>query len=311
VACLGTGSAVAAQVEPARVLLLAPSQDSAQWADIVRGIGSVGAHAAQVADLSIDPVWAACRTSDCAARAAEAAQLPTLLFTLQPTAAGTPARLRLAWFALDGRHATQQLPTASRSLSQVAAELFQRVRQQLTLGERALLRVHSVPVGAVVYLDGEAVGVTPLELVTDAGTHRVESVLDGFRSDARQITLLPGEPYALQLQLPRVLASTAAAPVAGPTRASPANFAIASALCLAALPALTASVNALVDRGQCLQSVGDDCVERGRFSGRSAVLLIGAALALGGAAYLVIAQPIRVEPEISQTGAAVHLRGRF
>jgi len=78
-----------------------------------------------------------------------------------------------------------------------AAEVWKRIAQLATkLSERGLqeLTVMSTPVGAVVMLDGRAVGVTPFTGDFSLGTHHLQLDLAGYRDRGRDISLAANAP---------------------------------------------------------------------------------------------------------------------
>jgi hypothetical protein len=295
--------------ELTRVLLLSPTpaDDGARWADLVRALLSVGTRAVQVADLAIDPVFAACRTGECAARAAQAAQLPAALFSGVPATAGAGAALELHLFASDGRGTRTRSSLAGQSWIQAAAALFESARQQLALGDGALLRVQTTPESALVSIDGQPAGITPYEQPIAAGSHVLRMALDGFSSQQRTLHVGHGQVGSVSLHLQR-------APLGSDLGANarrvpaPSNFVLGSVLALAALPALIAGTNALANDGQCLDAVGDGCRQRAHFESRGALLLAGGALSLLGSALFFIAQPFQLSADVSHTALQLRLR---
>jgi hypothetical protein len=301
---------------PVQLLLLAPTQaeDPAHWAGVVRGLSAAGQRALEVADLPLDPVFAACRSADCAAAAASSAHASVALFTFVPAEAGVGAQLELRTFEPDGKQTTERASLASdQALADVVTGLFAASRRQLALGEGALLSVASVPVGAVIWLNGHAVGVTPFERSLPAGQHALRVSLDGFQPEEQTLQLERGESRRVETRLTRTPdpALGDRAPAGRVTEPSPLNFALGGLFALAGLPALVTGVSSLANDGQCLESVGDACVKAGHFTTGDAVLLMAGALGLVGGGYLLIAQPFRVDAVASPDGAQLHLRGRF
>jgi hypothetical protein len=298
-----------------QVLLLAPTQTDQpdQWTDMVRGLRATGTRVVQLAELSVDPVYAACRATDCAARLAPLAQVAVALFAIVPADASGPARLQLQLFQPDGGQIMLQTPLDERSRVEVASELFEAAQRQLSLGERALLRVNSVPLGAVVWIDGRPAGVTPFEHPEAAGAHALRVTLAQFHAEERRIDLARGAMSTLDVRLRYSggASRTAGGLDAATRTTSPANFVLGGLLSLVALPALVAGINTLVNDGQCLESAADGCRERARFGVQSALLLSAGGVALLAGGYLLVAQPFGVEAEVSPTAARLQMRGRF
>jgi hypothetical protein len=65
-----------------------------------------------------------------------------------------------------------------------------------------VLVVDTRPSGALVFIDDEVVGTTPLERPVLEGTHRVRISLSGYVAEERELTLVPGvrEPVSIDLQ---------------------------------------------------------------------------------------------------------------
>lgn len=88
------------------------------------------------------------------------------------------------------RKYVQGAPNA-RDRDQVMAQVRQ-LRQRPSRVE-----LSSTPPGATIYIDGKALGKTPLTAELDAGGHSVYALQDGTRSQARKLVLEYGEPAAL------------------------------------------------------------------------------------------------------------------
>jgi tetratricopeptide (TPR) repeat protein len=78
-------------------------------------------------------------------------------------------------------------------ITALSAELAHRGLQQLT--------VLSMPVGAVVVIDGHAVGVTPFTADLALGKHRVSLDLPGYRDQTHDVLLAPSAPSDLSSSL--------------------------------------------------------------------------------------------------------------
>lgn len=304
---LACASGAAAQLpEPTRVLVLGPNdgEDPAFFAEVLRGLRSAGLHAVQLAELQVDPVLAACRAPECAKRAGVVTHLPVLLCTR----ASHGASVELQWFALDGTQITLQGARGSANWSDVIATLAQRLRRKLVLGERALLRVQSVPVSASVFLDGQLVGITPFEQPWPAGTHELRVELSGRKTDVRRILLDQAELLNVSVQLQRELDASGAH---GTDVASAWNYAIGGALALVAVPLVFGAVDRLANQGQCLESAAGSCRQRGDFGPVGAGYMIGGVVALAGASYLLIGQPIRMGVAVDRGSISLHAHGSF
>lgn len=76
----------------------------------------------------------------------------------------------------------------------------------------AAIVVSSDPAGAAVYVDGQARGLTPVELALPAGDHRVLVQRDGFLENARLVSVRPGESRPVHVRLTRAQVEDAPAP---------------------------------------------------------------------------------------------------
>jgi hypothetical protein len=304
--CASAAGAVAQLPDPTRVLVLGANdgEDPAFFAEVLRGLRSAGLHAVQLAELQVDPVLAACRAPECAKRAGEVTHLPVLLCTR----ASHRASVELQWFAQDGTQIVLQGARGSASWSDVIATLAQRLRRKLVLGDRALLRVQSVPASASVWLDGQLVGITPFEQPWPAGLHELRVEMSGRRTEVRRILLDGAELLNVTVPLSRELEASGAR--AGEL-ASPANFVLGGALALVAVPLLFGAVDRLANQGQCLESAAGSCTQRGDFGPVGAGFLAGGVIALAGASYLLIGQPFRVGVAVDRAGVSVHAHGSF
>ena len=72
----------------------------------------------------------------------------------------------------------------------------------------AVLVLSTDPSGAIVTLDGEEIGTTPIEHRLVAGTHRVRVSKEGFVADEREITFVAGVTEKLSVDLRRAAASS-------------------------------------------------------------------------------------------------------
>ncbi len=104
---------------------------------------------------------------------------------------------------------------AGRRVVEVTADGYRTVRQdllvaggevrtveiQLPAANTGTVHVISTPEGAVVRIDGEEVGPTPLQRVLQSGGHVIEAQSEGFRLYRQSLTLAPLQDLHLQLQL--------------------------------------------------------------------------------------------------------------
>ncbi len=71
----------------------------------------------------------------------------------------------------------------------------------------AILIVDSKPTGATVMIDGEVVGVTPIERSVIAGEHVLRVSADGYVAEEREVNFVPGVTETINLDLNRAVGS--------------------------------------------------------------------------------------------------------
>ncbi|MEY4583281.1 MAG: hypothetical protein RL701_7984 [Pseudomonadota bacterium] len=296
-----------------QVLLLTPTRATAPelWAGIARGLRNAGLRAVQVADLAIDPVFAACSQPECAKRAAEAAQMPALLCARE----SRDDTLAVQWFERDGKALRAGITLANQSVTTTATEIATHLRRQRALGGRALLRVDSRPTGATLTIDGELAGLTPYERELNPGEHKLRVELDGRPAATRSALLQAGSVERVSVSLTRPVGPQphqhgAAHPPLN-DRAAPLNNVFGAVLGIAALPLLIAATNSLIDDKQCLASDARGCVERARFGAGDGVLLGTGIVALAGAGLFLFDQPLRIALDPRERAVSVRVGGAF
>lgn len=87
------------------------------------------------------------------------------------------------------------VPEATR---QAAQQCVERVQQQL---KRPVLQVSSRPAGALVRVDGAAVGNTPWAGEVDPGRRQIDLELEGYKTSSRALNAERGEVYPVELTL--------------------------------------------------------------------------------------------------------------
>jgi len=194
------------------------------------------------------------------------------------------------------------------TLVETQAALLRRQLEDLIQGPPVLV-LTSQPSGALVYIDDELVGQTPLERTSIAGTHIVRVVLEGYVSEQRQLALATGVRESIEV----------------PLRRSPRAIrrrSLGWAGVGVGIPAVAAGVVLLVLDGREIRSdcsAGDrnqDLSGRCRFiyntdwSGAVA-LAAGAAVIAVGATLLRMNRPAKRTGRVKLEAAGLGLRGRF
>jgi len=163
-----------------------------------------------------------------------------------------------------------------------------------------------------VLIDGKFVGPLPWMGRVSVGQHRVAVELDGYVSQENVINT-PTKRDArvtLTFNLP-LLAGYKGRPTSEPeSKPSPWNFVVGGALTAIAIPALYVGTYTLITNGNCVDSVANGC-ETVDFNALTGVLLGAGIIAAGGAAYMFIAQPIRVTPQVSKDYAGANMSIAF
>ncbi len=194
------------------------------------------------------------------------------------------------------------------TLVETQAALLRRKLEDLIQGPPVLV-ITSQPSGALVYIDEELVGQTPLERTSIPGQHIVRVVREGHIAEQRQVELSTGVRESISLPLrrsPRAI------------RGRGLGF-VGLGL---GLPAVAAGAVLLVLDGREIRSDcsaderNQDLDGRCRFihntdwSGAVA-LAAGAALIAIGATLLRVHRPVKPEQRVKIEAAGLGLRGRF
>jgi tetratricopeptide (TPR) repeat protein len=103
-------------------------------------------------------------------------------------------------------------PDVQSKVTTLAAALAQKGVQQIS--------VLSEPAGAVVLLDGQNIGVTPITRDIPPGKHRLVLRLDGYQESTKDVVLEPRTPQDVTLQLAERTETAAKAPGASPATSS-------------------------------------------------------------------------------------------
>ena len=83
-------------------------------------------------------------------------------------------------------------------VAEQTASMVQRARART---RPATLVIRSVPDGAAIYIDGEAVGATDFSYGVYAGKHTVRLKRDGYREEVREVSVTDGEQVPIDVEL--------------------------------------------------------------------------------------------------------------
>jgi hypothetical protein len=93
-------------------------------------------------------------------------------------------------------------PCRKERLKEIVAEQTTSMVQRARARTRpATLVIHSVPDGATIYIDGEAVGATDFSYGVYAGKHTVRLKRDGYREEVREVSVTDGERVPIDVEL--------------------------------------------------------------------------------------------------------------
>jgi hypothetical protein len=202
-----------------------------------------------------------------------------------------------------------------KDFAAAAREAYRLADMALTLGNDGLLRVQTVPQGAMVSLDGEPIGHAPLDRHVRPGNHDVSIALEGFAGERQSVEVTRGQLSEVNAKLLRTTADAdtdADARDTGKTKASPLNWWLGGALVLGSAPLLILPLRTLARDGDCAERNADgQCTGRVEFTTRSAVLLGAGLAALITGASIVVVQPFTVDVEASPGHALLTLRARL
>lgn len=117
--------------------------------------------------------------------------------------------MRLTLYTASGSKTAQLEETCSLcglvEASELIADLGARMGRKIDLATRAsFVAIRSEPTDAKVYIDGDLVGTTPLELPVDAGVHQLRVEMAGRIGVRRKLELVAGEATTLEFELQRV-----------------------------------------------------------------------------------------------------------
>lgn len=208
----------------------------------------------------------------------------------------------------------QQIGSGTAAVSQgipaAVLSAYHQAQLAIDLGAQGLLRVESVPEGALVTLDDEPIGHAPLERGVAPGNHDLGLSLDGFAGERQSVEITRGHVSEVQAKLSRGEADDGAA--SGPTRPSVANWIVGGVLVAASVPALVLPIATLANDGDCSKRDSSGiCTQRVHFGALSGTLLGLGAAALVAGGYILIAQPFTVGVDAGPNHAVLSISGRL
>lgn len=254
-----------------------------------------------------------CAETECAAELARrgGAEMVVLVLVEASDDGGSRVRVRLVPPEGDPREALASVGDAGfAAASGAALEEALDARAQRRSG---FLMVRTSPPGAVIEIDGERAGESPLRRMVGTGEHRVRIVPAAGPARERTVTVQALEETALEVDLSADEQAEAQV-IRGPTRSepSPFNWLLGGGLALAGVVALISPLQTLATEGQCVDLVENvGCRERVQFGAQSGILLGVGVAALVGAVLVDALAPIRVEVHVSDTQGMVQVEGRF
>jgi len=206
-------------------------------------------------------------------------------------------------------------------LGDASADLVSNILRKLRAHASVVtsLSLDSVPAGASVRIDGEDVGVTPLDLQIEPGRHEVEVSAPGYENQTQDVTVQRGAAEHLRL---RLAANNMAADTV-PTSATPprARVITGAALVAGGLAGLATGATLLAIHGRPIESdcSGDnvdadgDChyLHDTRTGGVVGVVAGSAALVAGAVVLGLTLRKRERSVSVHPTGSGLLVRGRF
>lgn len=170
-----------------------------------------------------------------------------------------------------------------------------------------VLVVDTTPSGALVFVDGEVVGTTPLERPALEGTHKVRVSLSGYVAEERELSLVPGVREQVTLTLQRTPGS--------PKRRALGAAGVAGGLALLGAGLALVAIDDRPYKGDCSGSsvdAGGDC----KFLFNTAVggtvaAVVGAVLTTLGVVALVRNRNVKPARQAWVVPAGLGVVGRF
>jgi hypothetical protein len=115
---------------------------------------------------------------------------------------GTREVTLTAYWLAKGKDAITERRTCARcnarSLRTTADEIMTRL-----IGGEAHVKFRSTPQGARIVIDGQAIGVTPLDWELPPGKHSIQLDMDGFAPTTREIVIASGQTELVSVELTR------------------------------------------------------------------------------------------------------------
>jgi hypothetical protein len=254
-----------------------------------------------------------CDQSECAARIAQTSGADFTLLLVVEAADDGSSRVRAQIVPAAGEPRDAVAIVGERGWDGAAAEAVDRALQVDRGASMGFLMVRTRPPGALVEIDGEPIGPSPLRRTVAPGEHRVRVVSpNGGRTRERIATVREGEETALEIDLSR--ASEDEPGPSGPTRSepSPINWLLGGGLAIAGVVLLISPLQTLATEGQCVDMIEDvGCVERVQFGAQSGVLFGFGLAALIAAVVVDVVAPIRVDVAVGEESGMMHVSGRF
>ncbi|MCZ7678525.1 MAG: PEGA domain-containing protein [Sandaracinaceae bacterium] len=276
--------------------------------------GAIEALAERGVRLVRAPDGEPCEEADCAAEIAGRAGADFVVLVLLEAREDGGQRVRARLVRASGEPRDAVIDVGDAGVAEAAAAaLTAALEAQATHGS-GFLMVRTTPPGAVVEIDGERAGESPLRRMVSAGEHRVRVVPASGQAREREVTVRALEETAVEIDLEAREEAEEEAAASRPARTepSPLNWIIGGALAIAGVVTLISPLQTLATEGECVELIENvGCVERVQFGAQSGILLGLGLAALTAAVVVDAVAPIRVTVEAGATGAFVGVEGRF
>lgn len=105
------------------------------------------------------------------------------------------------WFD-KGHEAISQSKTCQRCTDQSLRTTADEIMKKLVGGgDVGHLKIKSIPAGAKIIIDGQAIGVTPLDWDLPSGKHTIQMAKDGLKPDSRDVLVVSNKTDLLAMKL--------------------------------------------------------------------------------------------------------------
>lgn len=228
-----------------------------------------------------------------------------VMVAIWKTAEGVDAAVDVTSPRARGRAAGRLDGDAERVVPALVTEAL----ADLEKGRAVTLRIHTLPRGAQVTLDGRILGASPVETSAAPGHHEVTLERPGYLTVSTEFEIPRGaDDYTVRESMEALTPTGSAAVVE--SEAPVVDYVVGGTLAAVSVPLIVAPL--MSASGGCEGGVDSsgECDQR-RFGTKAGIMLAGGVVALGLGAYFLVATPISAS--LSTDGDLVHatIHGTF